>query len=197
MPIRASPIVWGTGSRIVRKEHIEIVNTPIVGSRLKEFPGDTLPLPTQAIFPGLLESAYRRELQNLFSRNVLARLWAKDISLWPAEDYQAESMESNLGWLDLPGQLGPLLARAAKIEPAGFEDVVFVTMGISSLAAEAFCACLLQGLEKEPSCSIPSIPILSAPSMKCCTSTRLSSSLPTSQANPSRLTPCSCTFLKD
>jgi hypothetical protein len=45
----------------------------------------------------LLESAYRRELQNLLSKNVLARLWAKDTSLWPAEDYQAESMESNLG----------------------------------------------------------------------------------------------------
>jgi transaldolase/glucose-6-phosphate isomerase len=80
-------------------------------------------------------------LPNLFSKNVLARLWAKDTSLWPAEDYQAESMESNLGWLDLPGQLGPLLARvvarAAKIEPAGFEDVVFVSMGISGLAAES------------------------------------------------------------
>jgi glucose-6-phosphate isomerase len=100
-----------------------------------------LSLPTQAIFPGLLESAYRRELQNLFSKNALARLCAKDTSLWPAEDYQAESMESNLGWLDLPGQLGPLLARvvarAAKIAPAGFEDVVFVTMGVSSLAAES------------------------------------------------------------
>jgi transaldolase/glucose-6-phosphate isomerase len=100
-----------------------------------------LPLPTQAIFTGLLEGAYRRELQNLFSKKVLAQLWAKDTSLWPAEDYQAESMESNLGWLDLPEQLGPLLARvaarAAKIAPAGFEDVVFVNMGVSSLAAES------------------------------------------------------------
>ncbi len=65
-----------------------------------------MPLPTQAIFPGLLESAYRWELQNLFSKNALARLWAKGTSLWPAEDYQAESMESNLGWLDLPGSCG-------------------------------------------------------------------------------------------
>jgi transaldolase/glucose-6-phosphate isomerase len=100
-----------------------------------------LPLPTQAIFTGLLEGAYRRELQNLFSKKVLAQLWAKDTSLWPAEDYQAESMESNLGWLDLPEQLGPLLARvaarAAKIAPAGFEDIVFVNMGVSSLAAES------------------------------------------------------------
>jgi transaldolase / glucose-6-phosphate isomerase len=98
-------------------------------------------LPTQAIFPGFLENAYRRGLQNLSANNALARLWAKDTSLWPVEEYQAESVKSNLRWLDLPQQLGPLLARvvarAEKIEPAGFEDVVFVTMGDSNLAAES------------------------------------------------------------
>jgi glucose-6-phosphate isomerase len=99
-----------------------------------------LALPTQVIFPGFLESAYRQELQNLLTRDALARFWAKDSSLWPAEGYQAESVKSNLGWLDLPEQLGPLLsrlaARAAMIEPAGFEDVIFVALGDSSLAAE-------------------------------------------------------------
>ena len=98
-------------------------------------------LPTQAIFPGFLQSAYQRELQNLSAYNALSRLWAKDTSLWPAEQYQTQSVKSNLGWLDLPEQLEPLLARvvarAAKIAPAGFEDVVFVTMGDSSLAAES------------------------------------------------------------
>jgi len=101
-----------------------------------------LSLPTQLIFPGLLENAYRQELQNLLACDALTRLWAKDPSLWPAEKYQAESVKSNLGWLDLPEQLGPLLsrlaARAAMIEPAGFEDVVFVALGDSSLAAETF-----------------------------------------------------------
>jgi transaldolase / glucose-6-phosphate isomerase len=100
-----------------------------------------LSLPKQAIFPGLLETAYRRELQNLSTSNALARLWAKDASLWPAEQFQAESLKSNLRWLDLPGQLAPLLARvaarAAMIEPAGFEDVVFVAMGESNLAARS------------------------------------------------------------
>ena len=102
---------------------------------------ETLTLPTQAIFPGLLESAYRRELQYLSVNNAIARLWAKDPSLWPMEEYQAESVKGNLRWLDLPDQLEPLLARgaacAAKIESAGFEDVVFVGMGDSRLAAKA------------------------------------------------------------
>jgi glucose-6-phosphate isomerase len=97
-------------------------------------------LPMQAIFPGLLESAYRRELQKLFDHHVLPRLWAKDTSLWPVEEFQVQSLKGNLRWLDLPTQLGPLLARvsahASLIEPAGFEDVVFVAMGDSNLAAE-------------------------------------------------------------
>jgi transaldolase / glucose-6-phosphate isomerase len=100
-----------------------------------------LPRRSQGIYPGVLESAYRRELQSLISRNALARLWGKDASLWPAEQHEAETLKSNLFWLDLPEQLGALVtrvaARAAEIEPAGFEDVVFVTLGSSSLAAEA------------------------------------------------------------
>jgi transaldolase / glucose-6-phosphate isomerase len=98
-------------------------------------------LPTQAIFPGLLKDAFQRELQNLTDKDALARLWAKDPSLWPAVGFQTESVKSNFHWLDLPDHLGPLLgrvvARAAQIEPAGFEDVVFITMGNSDLAARS------------------------------------------------------------
>jgi transaldolase/glucose-6-phosphate isomerase len=100
-----------------------------------------LPLPAQRLFPGILDGAYQRELRNLTAADTLARLWAKDASLWPVEKYRAESVKDNLRWLDLPEQLAPLLARvvsrAAQIEPAGFEDVVFVTMGESNLAAES------------------------------------------------------------
>ena len=98
-------------------------------------------LPTQAIFPGLLESAYRSELQNLSDTRALARLWDKDASLWPAEEFQTESLKSNLRWLDLPDKIGPLIARvaarAAQIEPSGFENVVFISMGNSGLAARS------------------------------------------------------------
>jgi transaldolase/glucose-6-phosphate isomerase len=104
-------------------------------------PGESLLLPTQAIFPGLLKDAFERELQNLTDKNALARFWAKDASLWPVEKFQAESLKSNLRWLDLPDHLGPLLnrvvARAGQVEPSGFEDVVFITMGNSGLAARS------------------------------------------------------------
>lgn len=97
-------------------------------------------LPVQAITPGVLEKAVHREFENLIRNDALARLWAKDTSLWPTQELQTETVKNTLGWLDLPEQLGPLMARvasrAAEIEGAGFEDVVFVTLGVSNLAAE-------------------------------------------------------------
>ena len=100
-----------------------------------------MPLPVQAIFPGILENAYRREFQNLAANHAIDRLWAKDSSLWPVKEHYTEFMKDKMRWLDLPSQLGPLMARAVarvgEIEAAGFEDVVFVAMGGSNQAAEA------------------------------------------------------------
>jgi len=103
------------------------------------FAGGTLP--TQTVFPGRLEVAYRYELQRLLARNAIARLWAQDASLWPVEAHELESVRNNLRWLELPRQLGPLLdrvaSRASQIESAGFEDVLLVSLGPASFAAEA------------------------------------------------------------
>jgi glucose-6-phosphate isomerase len=94
----------------------------------------------QSLFPGVLENAYRREFQNLVTQNAVPRLWAKDASLWPSEQHQAALVKGNLAWLDLPDLVGPLMARVASrvadIDAAGFEDVVFITMGGASFAAE-------------------------------------------------------------
>jgi len=93
------------------------------------------------VHPGHLESAYRRELQRLLERKAVARLWAQDVSLWPAEANELESIKNNLRWLELPKHLGPLMdrvvSRASQIEPAGLEDVVLVSLGFASFAAEA------------------------------------------------------------
>ncbi len=99
-----------------------------------------MPPPVQTIYPGTLENSYRRELQKLVAQNALRRLWAKDTSLWQGLRQPKEFVESNLRWLDLPEQVGPLMARvaarAAEIESAGFEDVVIIAMGGSNWAAE-------------------------------------------------------------
>lgn len=109
-------------------------------------------MPAQTISPGRLESAYRRELHSLIARDAPARLWMKDASLWPAEGHEAETVKNNLEWTDLPGQVGPLIervaSRASEIEAAGFEDVVFVALGDSNLAAAAVLQLSSAGLGK-------------------------------------------------
>lgn len=98
-------------------------------------------LPRQAVHPGTLEKAYRREIDSLLVGGTVRRLWAKDSSLWPADEDQKKSLNANLGWLDLPERIGPYLAKVAEfanaLEAEGFEDAVFVAMGDSNLAAEA------------------------------------------------------------
>ncbi|HTT33846.1 MAG TPA: hypothetical protein VMH48_09615 [Methylomirabilota bacterium] len=98
-------------------------------------------MPTQTVLPGRLEGAYRRELQRLLARNAVARLWAQNASLWPVPAHELGSVRSNLRWLELLRHLGPLMdrvvARAAQIEGAGFEDVLLVSLGPASFAAEA------------------------------------------------------------
>lgn len=97
-------------------------------------------LPRQAVHPGTLEKAYRRELDNLVATQAVRRLWAKDPSLWPADEDQKKTLSANLSWLDLPERIGPYMTKVAdfadQLEAEGFEDAVFVALGDSSLAAE-------------------------------------------------------------
>jgi transaldolase/glucose-6-phosphate isomerase len=101
---------------------------------------NNLSLPKQTLYPGRLDKAYRRELDRLAEGDALGRLWAKDPSLWPADERQKQNLATNLGWLDLPEQVGPYMARVADLvavtKRQGFQDVVFVAMGDSNLAAE-------------------------------------------------------------
>jgi transaldolase / glucose-6-phosphate isomerase len=102
--------------------------------------GGCLSLASQIVHPGRLIEAYQRELAVLAASNAIQRLWAKDATLWPASEHQRELTATNLRWLDLPEQIGPYMARAAEVVVAaqreGFQDVVFIAMGDSNLAAE-------------------------------------------------------------
>jgi transaldolase / glucose-6-phosphate isomerase len=97
-------------------------------------------LPVQTLSPGSLQTAYRREFQNLVAAEAIRRLWAKDPSLWPAEERKKQDIAQNLGWLDLPERIGPQMAHVAEVttaaEAEGFDTLVFVGLGDSNLAAE-------------------------------------------------------------
>jgi glucose-6-phosphate isomerase len=73
---------------------------------------------------------------------MVTRFWAKDASLWPEENGQGQQgVAANLAWLDLPDQMGAymahVLALAKEAARDGFQDVVYIAMGDSNLAAEA------------------------------------------------------------
>jgi transaldolase / glucose-6-phosphate isomerase len=99
-----------------------------------------LSLSRTSLFPGSLQDAYQRELQNLLVCNVVRRLWGKDPSLWPADEDQTKLLNANLSWLDLPERLGPHMPEVAdfadQLESEGFEDAVFVGLSDSTFAAE-------------------------------------------------------------
>jgi transaldolase/glucose-6-phosphate isomerase len=97
-------------------------------------------LPSQSIYPGTLAQAWRRELDNLVSGDAVNRLWAKDVTLWPGAEGGRRLVGGNLAWLDLPEQVGAYMERVREFAEAtkrdGFQDVVFIAMGDSNLAAE-------------------------------------------------------------
>lgn len=100
-----------------------------------------MPPSSQELHPGSLQAAYRRELETMIAGESIRRLWAKDLSLWPAQDRTTKSLTTNLTWLDLPEQIGPYMSRVAafanSLDGQGLEDAVFLGMGDSNLAAEA------------------------------------------------------------
>ncbi|MCB0173345.1 MAG: bifunctional transaldolase/phosoglucose isomerase [Anaerolineae bacterium] len=76
---------------------------------------------------------------------VAARLWTIDGTVWipdPDQAAQTADLTNRLGWLNLPTEMmieaGSLAEFAAEIKAAGFQEVVLLGMGGSSLAPEVF-----------------------------------------------------------
>jgi transaldolase / glucose-6-phosphate isomerase len=99
-----------------------------------------LPLSQQEIHPRSLEPAYQREISNFIANDAVARLWAKDLTLWPESPHSKKTDIASLNWLDLPQQMHEymlrVMARAEPLEKEGFQTLVFVGMGASNLAAD-------------------------------------------------------------
>lgn len=88
---------------------------------------------------GELDMAVKETLARLERDNVLQRLWRHDHTLW-ADD--PEEIGNRLGWLNIAetmaDQVDELQAFAAEIRADGYDHVVLLGMGGSSLAPELF-----------------------------------------------------------
>jgi len=98
-----------------------------------------------------LAGAVEERLAQWASDDLVRRLWAKDPSLWaPQGEPWPPELADRLGWLDLPesarAQAPELAELAETVRGEGYERVVLLGMGGSSLAPEVFQAVLGGGV---------------------------------------------------
>lgn len=84
-----------------------------------------------------LKQMCRPHLDSLNTRDVVARVWRRDHTLWSSEPTE---ISNRLGWLDLPFSMrdaaGQIDRFASDMRAAGYRDVLLLGMGGSSLSAE-------------------------------------------------------------
>ncbi len=102
----------------------------------------SVPLDTQAFELGNDERHLERGLAALESEDFVARLWRKDPRLWKDDLKSQAVIVDALGWLQVANLMAervPELASfAAEVREAGFEHVVHMGMGGSSLTPLVF-----------------------------------------------------------
>ncbi len=88
---------------------------------------------------GTYQNAVISALESLAQNNIVARIWAKDYTVWKQTPTE---IVNRLGWLDAPAEtLSQTQNIRAILEPLikdGINDVILLGMGGSSLAAEVF-----------------------------------------------------------
>ncbi len=98
-------------------------------------------IPPQSIVAGCLQTAFHRELEYFLENKVLERVWAKDATLWPEEEFEHSHILSNLEWLLRFDLLEPFLIVAKEIEASamanGFDCRVLIAFETTNLAARA------------------------------------------------------------
>lgn len=90
---------------------------------------------------GTLAAAIEARIDIWARERAVARVWDRDPTLWKGDDpAHRRIIENRLGWLDvfdtMPGHLKTLSRLAGDAHDAGFERVVLLGMGGSSLCAE-------------------------------------------------------------
>jgi transaldolase/glucose-6-phosphate isomerase len=100
------------------------------------------PLDRQVVSLGPYEPAFRKRMARLERQGFTARLWRKDASLWKRESKDQEIIRQSLGWLHVAEKmeenLGAVASFVSEVEARGFQHVVHIGMGGSSLAALVF-----------------------------------------------------------
>ena len=89
---------------------------------------------------GSFNAALDSTLKELHEKNFVRRLWAKDPTLWHQDPVPQAIIRNALGWLSVSeqqiGQASQLQAFADEVRDAGFQHILLLGMGGSSLCPE-------------------------------------------------------------
>ena len=96
---------------------------------------------THAAALGAAHAEVDATLADLQRRNLVGRIWARDYTVWRPD---SREITNRLGWLTVASEVhehvDEIVAFAEEIKAAGFQDVVLLGMGGSSLAPEVLRA---------------------------------------------------------
>jgi len=92
-----------------------------------------------SINPGKVEEGYRNALNDAEKADLVERVWKRDFTLWSTSP---DEIVDRLGWLDaherMRGEIKGILALKDTLIAEGYERVLLLGMGGSSLAPELF-----------------------------------------------------------
>jgi len=98
-------------------------------------------LPKQSIVPGQLQDKSQHELQVFLREQIVERLWAEGVSLWPEELRERDPALAVLAWLKLAEELGQFLESVRRhvqeAEADGLVDHALLTSESINLCARA------------------------------------------------------------
>ncbi|MGI4760337.1 MAG: hypothetical protein ACRYF0_06510 [Janthinobacterium lividum] len=91
---------------------------------------------------GQYQPAVQAKIDTLNSQDFTTRFWQKDATLWTQDAEAQQSVRSFMGWLDSPEVLtkavGEIVGFVADVKAAGFQHVVVMGMGGSTMAPIVF-----------------------------------------------------------
>jgi hypothetical protein len=102
-------------------------------------------MPKQTVVAGLVQAKFQRELQFYLDERVVPRLWARDLTLWPAELVERDPALRCQAWLDLPKGLGVFLESVKRNVQAADAEGLFDHAVLSSESVN-LCVRALMGI---------------------------------------------------